>query len=504
MVSAHHLLASTRYFYRMKQKLSIFFVVFICGFTVLPLNAGDHEYQQKLKKRLSIQAQEVFVIYKLADDLGKTPQVKAFPDYEETEVDLFLKEKFGKWYDGYDPLISEYISFYTSQPHQHIRIWFGLNEFFAPRLIKISDESRVVLSALAFSQSMFLPYTSEKENKGLLHLKAPIALYFDCLVTENLDERVIVEKNIHVADLYLKQLGKKFATKPQSLAAFMLGASTVNKAKVTGELAQTYWELYPFLKSENRDFYPAMLAASFVWAKRKEWKMEGFEFENKIKTRQITVEDSLHFSQISTVLEIDEKELFALNPKFIKQIVCPKNKIYLPKEKADDFLEMKDSIYNFKRDEFFPKKNDSCYVFYRTKPGDYFRDLTFWFGQGIEEIKNHNRFASNTLKKNWDVFFKVPCADSVFFASFDNLSRAQKDAIAKGSPPPQNTTITEDMSNSEENEKPSGMKITYTVKSGDSLWAIGQKHKVSDKDIMKWNNIGTNIKPGQKLIIYLP
>jgi LysM repeat protein len=46
-------------------------------------------------------------------------------------------------------------------------------------------------------------------------------------------------------------------------------------------------------------------------------------------------------------------------------------------------------------------------------------------------------------------------------------------------------------------------KVTYTVKSGDSLWTIAKKYPgVSDKDIMKWNNCNENLRPGQKLIIY--
>ncbi len=45
--------------------------------------------------------------------------------------------------------------------------------------------------------------------------------------------------------------------------------------------------------------------------------------------------------------------------------------------------------------------------------------------------------------------------------------------------------------------------LTYTVKSGDSLWKIAKKYPgVTDKDIMKWNKCGEDIRPGQKLIIH--
>ena len=46
-------------------------------------------------------------------------------------------------------------------------------------------------------------------------------------------------------------------------------------------------------------------------------------------------------------------------------------------------------------------------------------------------------------------------------------------------------------------------KIIYTVKRGDSLSGISYKYAVSIKNIRKWNSIkGTNIKIGDKLIIY--
>ena len=43
---------------------------------------------------------------------------------------------------------------------------------------------------------------------------------------------------------------------------------------------------------------------------------------------------------------------------------------------------------------------------------------------------------------------------------------------------------------------------TYTVKSGDSVWGISNKYKISMNDFVKWNNIQNNfLYPGQKVII---
>jgi membrane-bound lytic murein transglycosylase D len=49
--------------------------------------------------------------------------------------------------------------------------------------------------------------------------------------------------------------------------------------------------------------------------------------------------------------------------------------------------------------------------------------------------------------------------------------------------------------------KPAEKFTYYKVKSGDSLWGIAKKYKVTPEEIMKWNKIGEKIRSGQKLKI---
>lgn len=54
-------------------------------------------------------------------------------------------------------------------------------------------------------------------------------------------------------------------------------------------------------------------------------------------------------------------------------------------------------------------------------------------------------------------------------------------------------------------EKPKGSKeVIYTVKSGDNLWSIAQKYDVSIAELTSWNNLSTRnrIFPGRKLKVY--
>jgi LysM repeat protein len=43
---------------------------------------------------------------------------------------------------------------------------------------------------------------------------------------------------------------------------------------------------------------------------------------------------------------------------------------------------------------------------------------------------------------------------------------------------------------------------TYTVKAGDSVWSVSNKHGISMNQLIQWNNIKNNfIYPGQKLVV---
>lgn len=57
-------------------------------------------------------------------------------------------------------------------------------------------------------------------------------------------------------------------------------------------------------------------------------------------------------------------------------------------------------------------------------------------------------------------------------------------------------------SNNNNNNDNQPSNKTYTVKTGDSVWAISNRYGISMADLVKWNNIRNNfIYPGQKLVV---
>ena len=48
-------------------------------------------------------------------------------------------------------------------------------------------------------------------------------------------------------------------------------------------------------------------------------------------------------------------------------------------------------------------------------------------------------------------------------------------------------------------------KLNYTVRSGDSLYLIASRFRITVNDLVRWNNIDKNkiLRPGQRLTMYV-
>lgn len=485
------------------------YVLFVLVYCMLSSAfAGDDQYQALLKNALAQQAQQVKTLYTFTPQTAKEKKYKDFPSYTQLELDTYLKKQFGVFYDGYDPLIDEYIDFFTSQPTVNYRVLFGLFEHLKREKGAFTETTPSWMQYLFLSRIHLMPTTLNKNDFFSIGLNAMIALNYDVELNEYTDDRVNFSSLIKATTLYFSDLKQKFEQPSEQLSALMLGASTVRKANQSAPEATNYWERYAHLQHRDRDFYPALFAMAFIHHRREAWGVKGFALQPKWETTTILTSDTLHAEQIASVLELNLPTFRLMNARYFNQVVPPGAPILIPAEKEMSYALLKDSIYAHQRANYFPNPNDSCYVFYRTERGEYFRDLTYWFGPSLHEIKQLNGFTSNTLPKRWDVFFKVPCSDSASFAQFEQMSRSQRDAAARGvrvtDETPAPVTPSEEPRVDRPTEIPTGKKISYTVKSGDTLWDIGRKYKVKDSDIMKWNKIGTNIQPGQKLTIYLP
>ena len=121
-------------------------------------------------------------------------------------------------------------------------------------------------------------------------------------------------------------------------------------------------------------------------------------------------------------------------------------------------------------------------IIYKVKSGDYLGKIAGKYRCSVAQIKKWNGLKSNNIR--------VGQALRIYRGGVVSSSSGSSGSSASSS-------------SSSSSASQSGEKITYTVKSGDYLGKIAEKHGVGLSELKKWNGLtSNNIKVGQKLVIY--
>ena len=186
--------------------------------------------------------------------------------------------------------------------------------------------------------------------------------------------------------------------------------------------------------------------------------------------------------------------------------------------------------------------NTSNFTYYKVQSGDTLWKIAQKFGVSVNSIKNTNNLSSNSLALGQQIKIPISSASNTSSNSTSSVSKQKYkvkagdslsaiawifgttvDAIKKANnlssnvlsigqmliiPSKNATTITEtpkDTKNNTSNTNSSSNNSSsqvYVVQAGDTMWRIAKKFDVDVNDIVKWNNLTSNVLSlGQVLII---
>jgi membrane-bound lytic murein transglycosylase D len=423
----------------------------------------------------------------------------------------------------FNSTIRNHIHVYTIKQRDKFSAVLGLKDYYFPMIEDVFDSYGLPaeLKYMAVIESALNPNAvSRMGATGLWQFMYSTGRSYGLTVNSVVDERRDPLKSTHAAARYLKDLYRIYNDWILVIAAYNCGPGNVNKAIRRSGNKKDYWDIYYRLPRETRGNIPQFFAATYAVNYIKEHNIRPMPLHFPIATDTIIVNKDIHLNQISQVMGISHGELRALNPQYRTGLVpgsSGPHSLTLPVSHLGDFIDLNDTIRNFKADIYLNKNtliaNPSRSSFvpadikgktrltYTVREGDNLGYIAEWYRVGLSELRYWNNIYGNTIRIGQKITVYVDPSKSDYYSRVNGMTFAQKQAMI-GKTIPANTAAV----NTTANLLPEsdGEYVIHTVRYGDTIWDIVKLYgNVSTTEVLSLNNISDpqKIQVGQKLRI---
>lgn len=352
------------------------------------------------------------------------------------------------------------------------------------------------LALLPVIESAYNPMAySRSDASGLWQFIPSTGRYFNLRQTRFYDGRRDVTASTAAALDYLSRLHDMFnGDWLLALAAYNAGEGTVSRAIERNEklgLPTDYWNLP--LPQETRDYVPKLLALSELVMSPEAYGVNLNPIANQPYFEVVEVNQQMDLGRVAALANIDEDELFQLNPALKQRVtVDGPQHLLVPTAKAHLLTE---SLAKMGPEELLtlaPKRKlveDVARVdmparrrTYKVKRGDNLGLIARANKVDVKDLQHWNKLSGMHLKVGQTLVMQ------------DNSRPASK---GRGK------TTAVASARTSKGGKSGQVATRYKIRKGDSLYVVAQRFNVEVNHLKRWNpNTARALKPGQTLVVY--
>ncbi|MBD8389702.1 LysM peptidoglycan-binding domain-containing protein [Dysgonomonas sp. BGC7] len=401
----------------------------------------------------------------------------------------------------FNPAVKAQIELYAGKRKNQVSYMLGEGKYYFPIFEQVLDKEGLPLELkyLPVIESALNPVIRSRVGaSGLWQFMAATGKMYDLEVNSLVDERFDPHKSTVAAVKYLKDLYAKYNDWNLVIAAYNCGPGRVDKAISRSGGQTDYWALYPYLPKETRGYVPIFIAATYIMNYFQEHNITPMNCPKPATMDSLIVNKTVHFQQISDVLNIPVDDIRKFNPQFKKDVIPGDYKGYtlnLPINNLTDFIKNEDAIYGYKKDELLPHRKvagldvvggaplGASTITYRVKRGDTLARIAGTYGVTSSQIKQWNGLSSNKLSvgRRLKIYRQQQELQTNVLADNNSALSSQSD-----------TTVLSVSGLTRTVAVPKTTVSYYKVRRGDTWAGIAKKNKASIADIKSWNNIKSN------------
>lgn len=402
----------------------------------------------------------------------------ANPDYNPTFTTEEYQERLRRlpvvMEMPYNSVVQKFIDQYSGRLRRTVSYALGAGNFYIPIFEEALDYYGLPLELkyLPVIESALEPKAKSPAGAvGLWQFMLATGKRYDLKVNSLIDERQDPYKSSWAAARYLRDLYKIYRDWNLVIAAYNCGPTNVNKAIHRADGVRDYWTIYPYLPSETRGYVPAFIAANYIMNYYCEHNICPMKTKIPITTDTVTIMRDLHMQQVAELCNVDVEAIQALNPQYRTQLIPGSSgpmTLRLPTETLNMFIDLKDSIYNYRVDELLTRR--SCVE--------------------VDDRLDNRSVASKR---------RAARQQSASESSSSSRRSASKSSSRKSSRSSSSKSSSRSSKSSRKSKKVKS-SASATVRKGDTLIEIAHRNGTTVEKLKKKNKIkGNIIKPGQKL-----
>lgn len=402
----------------------------------------------------------------------------ANPDYNPTFTTEEYQERLRRlpvvMEMPYNSVVQKFIDQYSGRLRRTVSYALGAGNFYIPIFEEALDYYGLPLELkyLPVIESALEPKAKSSAGAvGLWQFMLATGKRYDLKVNSLIDERQDPYKSSWAAARYLRDLYKIYRDWNLVIAAYNCGPTNVNKAIHRANGVRDYWTIYPYLPSETRGYVPAFIAANYIMNYYCEHNICPMKTKLPITTDTVTIMRDLHMQQVAELCNIDIEAIQALNPQYRTQLIPGSSgpmTLRLPTETLNTFIDLKDSVYNYRVDELLTRRSSV----------------------EVDDRLDNRSVASKR---------RAARQQSASESSSSSRSSASKSSSRKSSRASSSKSSSRSSRSSRKSKKEKS-SASATVRKGDTLIEIAHRNGTTVEKLKKKNKIkGNIIKPGQKL-----
>ena len=276
---------------------------------------------------------------------------------------------------AYNDIVQRFIDRYAGRLRYSVSYLLGAANFYMPIFEEALESYQLPLELkyLPIIESALNPKAVSRVGAtGLWQFMLGTGRQYGLEVNSLVDERRDPVKSSYAAAHYLKDLYRIFGDWNLVIAAYNCGPENINKAirryraangrtenDAITQADKDYWKLYPYLPAETRGYVPAFIAANYIMTYYCDHNICPMTTRLPAQSDTIVVHKDVHIEQIAGVLGLDADIVRTLNPEYRRDIVPGNTKAYairLPLADTGRFIDLEDSIYNYRAGELLTKR----------------------------------------------------------------------------------------------------------------------------------------------------